>query len=91
MIHVLEEFEKEQNVKVMTADDFLTRCYEIGVPELQPVQIACLMRVLGKPALSNAIRLNELEELMSNFTTAPLPENEQREREDTGEELTVTN
>lgn len=34
MIHVLEEFEDEQNVEVMTADDFLTRCYEIGVPEL---------------------------------------------------------
>lgn len=26
------------------------------------------MRVLGKPELSNAIRLNELEILMSNFT-----------------------
>jgi hypothetical protein len=26
------------------------------------------MKVLGKPELSNAIRLNELEILMSNFT-----------------------
>lgn len=68
MIHVLEEFEEELNVKVMTADDFMTRCAEIGVPELDEIQQACLMRVLGKPALSNAIRLNELEELMSNFT-----------------------
>lgn len=61
MIHVLEEFEDEKNVEVMTADDFLTRCYEIGVPELDPIQIACLMRVLGKEQLSGAIRLNELE------------------------------
>ena len=71
MIHVLEEFEGEQNVEVMTADDFLTRCYEIGMPELEPVQIACLMRVLGKPELANAIRLNELQQLMANFRTSP--------------------
>ena len=31
IIHVLEEFEGESNVCVMTADDFLTRCHEIGV------------------------------------------------------------
>lgn len=29
------------------------------------------MRVLGKPELSNAIRLNELEILMSNFAPQP--------------------
>ena len=51
----------------MTADDFITRCYEIGVPELDPIHIACLMRVLGKEQLSGAIRLNELEQLMENF------------------------
>jgi hypothetical protein len=67
MIHVLEEFEDEKNVEVMTADDFITRCYEIGVPELDPIHIACLMRVLGKEQLSGAIRLNELEQLMENF------------------------
>lgn len=27
MIHVLPNFEGEDNVEVMTADDFLTRCY----------------------------------------------------------------
>ena len=31
MIHVLSEFEGQDNVEVMTADDFITRCYEIGV------------------------------------------------------------
>jgi hypothetical protein len=29
------------------------------------------MRVLGKPELSNAIRLNELEQLMANFCATP--------------------
>ena len=66
-MHVLEEFEGEQNVEVITADDFLTRCNEIGVPQMNEMQIACVMRVIGKPELSNAIRLNELEILMSNF------------------------
>ena len=51
----------------MTADDFITRCYEIGVQQLDQVQIDCLMRVLGKPELSNAIKLVDLETLMSNF------------------------
>lgn len=27
----------------------------------------CVIRVIGKPELSNAIRLNELEIVMSNF------------------------
>lgn len=34
IIYNLEEFEGERNVQVMTADDFITRCYDIGVPEL---------------------------------------------------------
>ena len=55
----------------MTADDFLTRCYEIGVQELEPIQVGCIMRVLGKPELSNAILLNELEKLMANFCATP--------------------
>lgn len=37
IVHVLEEFEGEQNVEVITADDFLTRCYEIGVPEMNEI------------------------------------------------------
>ena len=67
MIHVLPEFDGEENVEVMTSDDFVTRCYQIGVQQLNEVQIACVLRVLGKPELSNAIRLNELEMLMQNF------------------------
>ncbi len=67
IIYNLEEFEGEANVEVMTADDFITRCYEIGVKELDQIQIDCLMRVLGKPELSNAIKLVDLETLMANF------------------------
>ena len=67
IIYNLPEFEGETNVEVMTADDFITRCYEIGVQQLDQIQIDCLMRVLGKPELSNAIKLVDLETLMSNF------------------------
>lgn len=31
MIHILPEFEGDLDVPVMTADDFLTRCAEIGI------------------------------------------------------------
>jgi hypothetical protein len=34
MIHVLQEYDGEENVEVMTADDFVTRCYQIGLPQL---------------------------------------------------------
>ena len=67
IIYVLEEFEGEQNVEVMTADDFITRCYQIGVPQLDQLQIDCLMQVLVKPGSSNVIKLVELETLMANF------------------------
>ena len=67
IIYNLAEFDGELNVHVMTADDFITRCYDIGMPQLDDLQIQCLMRVLGKPELSNAIKLADLEVLMSNF------------------------
>lgn len=80
IIYNLEEFEGEKDVQVMTADDFITRCYEIGVKELDHVQIECLMRVLGKPELSNAIKLVDLETLMSNIGP-PSPREEQQNDE----------
>ena len=67
VIHILPEFDGEQNVAVLTADDFMTRCYEIGLRELNSLEQACIMRVIGKPELSNAIKLQELMVLMENF------------------------
>lgn len=64
----------------MTADDFITRCYEIGVAQLDQVQIDCLMRVLGKPELSNAIKLVDLETLMSNFGPPSPREEDKRDQ-----------
>ena len=89
MIHVLEEFDGEANVEVLTADDFLTRCYEIGLRELTHLETACIMRVIGKPELSNAIKLQELKVLMDNFVQAPVmqppAEAQRQQRPDAGE------
>ena len=85
IIYNLPEFDGEKNVEVMTADDFLTRCYEIGVQQLDRIQIDCVMRVLGKVEISNAIKLVELEMLMSNFGPPSPREGEQQPEQDEAE------
>lgn len=40
---------------------------ELGIKELTDLEIACLMRVLAKPELGNAIILNEFALIMENF------------------------
>jgi hypothetical protein len=40
---------------------------EIGVTDLEEVEVACLMRVLTKADLENAILLRELIVIMENF------------------------
>ena len=34
IVHILPEFEEETQVRVLTASDFLTRCNQIGLPEI---------------------------------------------------------
>jgi hypothetical protein len=67
LLHVLDEFEGDKNVKLMTVDDFLARCDELGLPALEDAHIQSVIRILGKPQLGNAIRLSDLETVMSNF------------------------
>lgn len=40
---------------------------ELGITELEEVEVACLMRVLTKADLENAILLRELIVIMENF------------------------
>ena len=81
IIQVLDEFEGERDVLVMTSDDFLTRCTQIGVPQLDEAQKNCLLKVLGKQELGNAIRLNELAILMQNFVPDFAVQEEENEEE----------
>ena len=39
----------------------------LGITDLQELDVACLMRILTKPDLENAIMLSELVIIMENF------------------------
>ena len=40
---------------------------EVGIDDLQEFEVACLMRVLGKPELDSCVILNEFIMIMENF------------------------
>ena len=46
---------------------FLEGIKELGLSDLSELEAACLLRVLNKPELENAIILNELVLIMENF------------------------
>jgi hypothetical protein len=46
---------------------FLEGIKDLGVTDLEEVEVACLMRVLTKADLENAILLRELIVIMENF------------------------
>jgi hypothetical protein len=46
---------------------FLEGIKDLGIVDLEEVEVACLMRVLTKPDLENAILLKELIIIMENF------------------------
>jgi len=46
---------------------FLEGVKEAGMEELSEMEAACLLRVLAKPELDNAIILNEFIMIMENF------------------------
>jgi len=46
---------------------FLEGIKELGLASLTELEAACLLRVLNKPELENAIILNELVLIMENF------------------------
>lgn len=51
----------------MSPIGFLEGIKDLGLTELEEVEVACLMRVLTKPNLENAILLKELIVIMENF------------------------
>ena len=40
---------------------------ELGIDDLEEIEVACLMRVLAKPNMDSAILLTELIVIMENF------------------------
>ena len=54
-------------LELLNPINFLEGVREAGLDDLQEMEAACLMRVLSKPELDNAIILNELVLIMENF------------------------
>ena len=65
---VVEADEGEpQTIELLSPMGFLEGIKELGVVDLEEVEVACLMRVLTKTELENAILLRELIVIMENF------------------------
>ena len=65
--YILKETLEEQTIELLSPIGFLEGLKELGLTELEEVEVACLMRVLTKPELENAILLKELAVIMENF------------------------
>jgi hypothetical protein len=55
-------------IELLSPIGFLEGIKELGITDLEEVEVACLMRVLTKPDLDNAILLRELIVIMENFS-----------------------
>jgi hypothetical protein len=54
-------------LELLSPIGFLEGIKDLGIVDLEEVEVACLMRVLTKPNLENAILLKELIIIMENF------------------------
>lgn len=64
---VPEIFPDRTVLELLSPLSLLEGVKEVGLDDLEEIEAACLMRVLAKPELDNAIILNELVLIMENF------------------------
>ena len=62
-----EIFPDRTVLELLSPSSFLEGLKETGIDDLQEFEVACLMRVLAKPELDNAVILNEFIMIMENF------------------------
>jgi hypothetical protein len=62
-----EIFPDRTILELLSPSSFMEGIKETGIEELQEFEVACLMRVLAKPELDNAVILNEFVMIMENF------------------------
>ena len=62
-----EVFPDQTMLELLSPAGFLEGIKETGVEDLQEFEVACLMRVLAKPELENAVILSEFAMIMENF------------------------
>jgi hypothetical protein len=64
---IKEAFDDQQFIELLSPIGFLEGIKDLGITDFEEIQVACLMRVLTKPELENAIMLKELIVIMENF------------------------
>ena len=64
---VPEVFPDRTVLDLLSPGGFIEGIKEAGIDDLQEFEVACLMRVLAKPELDNAVILNEFVMIMENF------------------------
>ena len=64
---VPEIFPDRTVLELLSPAGFLEGIRDVGMAEMQEFEVACLMRVLAKPELDNAVILNEFVMIMENF------------------------
>lgn len=64
---VPEIFPDRTVLELLSPAGFLEGIKDTGMAELKEFEVACLMRVLAKPELDNAVILNEFVMIMENF------------------------
>ena len=64
---IIKEDLEGEVIELLSPIGFLEGMKDLGINDLEEVEVACLMRVLTKPDLENAILLKELIVIMENF------------------------
>jgi hypothetical protein len=57
----------EYEIELMSPTGFLEGLKRLGVDELTEIEVQCLMLILVKPELENAIVVADLQMVMENF------------------------
>lgn len=76
---VPEMFPDNTILELLSPGGFLEGIKEAGIEDLQDFEVACLMRVLAKPELDNAVILNEFVMIMENFGVPDTMEDEEND------------
>ena len=64
---IIQEDIEGTPLELLSPIGFLEGIKDLGITDLEEVEVACLMRVLTKPNFENAILLKELIVIMENF------------------------
>ena len=76
-----ENFKDGSVLELMSPRGFLEGIKDLGFDDITELEAACLMKVLAKPELENAIILNEFVLIMENFGIPPIVEEDEAEND----------